>query len=299
MKIVVIGEVLWDLFPGEERLGGAPFNFAVQASRLGHDVRFVSAVGADARGSLILNRAEHLGLDTQFLHVVAGRQTGVVSVHVDAEGKPAFHLHRPAAYDSVTMDDTALDRLRAWDPDWMYFGTLHQMQPEVRELTARMADTLHRARKFYDINLRPHSYTLELVESLMAIADAVKWNDEEAREVDAMFNFHGRPLEEFTAHWQRQFGWQAVAVTRGPNGSSVRIGDEYAEGAGFAVTVADTVGAGDAFAAAFLHGLSQGWNAAKTGEFANRVGALVASRPGAIPEWSLEDCRKLAIATHE
>ena len=51
--------------------------------------------------------------------------------------------------------------------------------------------------------------------------------------------------------------------------------------------VVDTVGAGDGFAAAFVHGLGAGWSAAKTGDFANRLGALVASRAGAVPEWSL------------
>jgi len=53
--------------------------------------------------------------------------------------------------------------------------------------------------------------------------------------------------------------------------------------------VADTVGAGDAFAAGLLHGLQQGWTAERTADFANRLGAVVASRPGAIPAWTLQD----------
>ena len=78
----------------------------------------------------------------------------------------------------------------------------------------------------------------------------------------------------------------SVAITRGERGCEVRIGSDRAECPGYPVKVADTVGAGDAFAAAFLHGLGAGWSAARTGDFANRLGSLVASRPGAVPEWS-------------
>ncbi len=293
MRIVAIGEVLWDLFPESERLGGAPFNFCVQARRLGHEVRFVSAVGEDARGRLILERAGELGLDTELVQRVGGAATGVVSVRLDEAGKPDFHLQRPAAYDLVRLDESELARLDSWRADWMYFGTLHQIYPEVREVTARLAGGLAGAKKFYDINLRPPCYTRELLEELMAAADVVKLNDDEAVELDAMFGFEARSIAEFAEFWMGKLGWEAVAVTRGAKGCAVRIGGDYAEPAGFAVKVADTVGAGDAFAAAFLHGLSQGWDARKTGEFANRLGAVVASRAGAIPEWNFKDLESM------
>ena len=76
-------------------------------------------------------------------------------------------------------------------------------------------------------------------------------------------------------------------MTCGESGCKIRIGDDRAESSDpRPSSVADAVGAGDAFAAAFLHGIAQGWSAAKTGDYANRLGALVASRPGAIPPWS-------------
>ncbi len=57
MRIVSIGEILWDVLPSGDHLGGAPFNFAIQAQRLGHDVRLISAVGNDDRGIKALDRA--------------------------------------------------------------------------------------------------------------------------------------------------------------------------------------------------------------------------------------------------
>jgi fructokinase len=290
MKIISIGEVLWDIFEDSERLGGAPFNFAVHASRLGHDVTFVSAVGDDVRGHAALARVSELGLNTEFIQIACGGATGTVSVRVDSAGQPDFTIHRPAAYDALFLDDAALQRLTAMQPEWMYFGTLHQVEPSSCAETQKLARALPCARKFYDINLRRHSYTRSLVADLMSAAHVIKLNDNEAIEIDSMFGCQHGSLSELTECWLRKFGWDAVAVTRGARGCAIRIGSDYAEPPGYTVKVADTVGAGDGFAAAFLHGLSQGWDAMRTGEFANRVGAVVASRPGAVPMWSTEDC---------
>ena len=60
LTVVSIGEILSDVFPHSERLGGAPFNFAVHAHRLVHEVLFVSAVGDDRRGRRALEQLEHL-----------------------------------------------------------------------------------------------------------------------------------------------------------------------------------------------------------------------------------------------
>ena len=269
MTILSIGEILWDVFPDTERLGGAPFNFAVHAHRLGHRVVLLSAVGDDERGRVAAGRAGALGLTTGFIQVAAAQPTGSVSVRLDAEGHPDFTIHRPAAYDCLRLDEGQLERLAEMRPDWVYFGTLYAMEGRARETLRRVLDAVPDARRFYDVNLRRGCYTPELVRELLSLADAVKMNDEEAE----LFPDLGEV--------------PAVAVTRGERGCVVRLGKDRAECPGYAVKVVDTVGAGDGFAAAFVHGLGAGWSAAKTGDFANRLGALVASRAGAVPEWSL------------
>jgi fructokinase len=214
-------------------------------------------------------------------------------VRVDSAGQPDYTICRPAAYDALRLDRADLRRLAAIEPDWLYYGTLYQAEPAARAETRKLADALPGAKRFYDINLRRHCYTRELVAELMATAHVVKLNDDEAGAVDSMFGRRHDSLSEFTQFWSRKFGWTAVAVTRGSRGCAVRIGGDYAEPPGYTVKVADTVGAGDAFAAAFLHGLSRGWDGHRTGDFANRVGAVVASRPGGVPVWSMEDCDSL------
>lgn len=287
--IVSIGEILWDVFPDAEHLGGASFNFSVHAVRLGNEVAFVSAVSDDERGRTARFRAASLGLDPEFIQVVDGAPTGLVSVRIDPLGQPDFTIHRPAAYDLLILDPPRLAALAERKPGWIYYGTLHQLEPSSRAATRRLVEALPGARKFYDVNLRRDSYTPQLVLQLLSESDVVKLNDQEVAAVEAMAGCHSASFREFTEVWSKRYGWQAVAVTRGKDGCAVRIGDDYAEAPGRLVTVADTVGAGDAFAAGLWHCLSRNCGAAWTADFANRLGALVASRAGGQPEWTTEE----------
>ncbi len=288
MTIVSIGEILWDLFPATQRLGGATFNFSVHARKCGHDVVFLSAVGNDARGHEAIRRAADLGLPPQYIQTV-DFPTGRVTVGFDAAGHPDFVMHRPAAYDQVVMTDA----VAACKPDWIYYGTLHQIYPHTLEQTRLLIQSAPGARKFYDINLRRDCYTPDLLWQLMEQADVVKLNDTEAAEIDRMAGRPHTSFAEFTAHWSERMNWQAVAITRGADGCSVRVGGTYLEAPSYRIEVADTVGAGDSFSAAFLHGLASDWAPAKCADFANRVGALVASKPGGIPAWTVAEAWSL------
>jgi fructokinase len=294
MKIICIGEILWDVFPDVEHLGGATFNFAAHARRLGHDVVFISAVGDDERGRAARARAAALGLPAEFIRTVPGAQTGIVAVKLDASGQPSFTIHRPAAYDLLELGEADYSRISRFGPDWIYYGTLYQTSPHTRELVRKAVEHCPRSKRLYDINLRRDSYTPVLVEELFQTANVVKLNEDEAATVGSFLGLPHNSIEEFCRLTADRFHLDAVCVTRGGKGCAILSGREYAEVAGYSVAVRDTVGAGDAFAAAFLHGLSQGWPPGRTGDFANRLGALVASRQGAIPPWSLEECEALA-----
>ena len=293
MRVISVGEVLWDVFGQEEHLGGAPFNFAAHLTRLGHEVLFVSGVGADERGDRILSRMAEMGLSTEYVVREPRYPTGTVTVVLSAHGQPTFTIHRPAAYDFPRLDASQLEKLLSQPVHWIYFGTLMQRSPEARRLTAQLVSAQSNVEKFYDVNLRPGSYDSGLVRDLLARATVVKLNDAEVPQVAAMLGKPQSSLQDFCQSYARTFAWKAVCVTTGAQGCVALIGDEFLEARGYSVDVADTVGAGDAFAAAFVHGLSQGWKAQEVADFANRVGALVASRTGAIPAWTLEEVRAL------
>ena len=293
MNIVSIGEVLWDVVGEHEYLGGAPFNFAAHLKKLGHKVAFVSAVGADDRGRRILRRMDEMGLPTRFVRTVGEYGTGIVSVALDKAGQPNFTIHRPAAYDFPQLTESDLQQLCSDQLDWIYYGTLLQMSAPARQLTTKLLDSAGKARRFYDVNLRKESYKTDLVLELMSLATVVKLNDDEATLLARAFGWPCTSLEEFCRESTAKFGWEAVCVTRSQRGCALLIGGEYLESVGYAVDVVDAVGAGDAFAAGFVHGLGSGWPAAHIADFANRVGALVASRAGAIPPWTVEEAMSL------
>ncbi|MCC6538010.1 MAG: carbohydrate kinase [Bryobacterales bacterium] len=272
MQIVSLGEILWDVFPdGHEALGGATFNFAFHAARLGHDSCFVSAVGDDPRGHKALRQATRLGMDTDFIATHAGFDTGTVAVTLDAERQPSFLLRRPAAYDRVTLTDAQIARIAALRPAWICFGTLTFVTPHNRATLRRLLEACPDARRFYDVNLRPDNWSEALVRELLPLAHAVKLNAAEHVTLAPV-------LASLRADMR-------VCVTLADRGCVI----DGVEVPGLAVKVADAVGAGDAFSAALVHGLAQGWDAARIGAFANRVGALVVSRPGGTPFWSPEE----------
>jgi fructokinase len=255
VKIVAVGELLWDIFADHERLGGAPFNFAVHAHRLGHDVIFASAVGDDDRGRRALEEVRRLGLSSDHIRVILDRPTGIVTITM-RDGEPDYTIHRPAAYDFLEIPQIPAD--------WLYYGTLaqHNIPPRPDGQGSLIANAACKggAQRFYDLNLRNDSYSPLLVEQLLNFADAVKLNESELA-------FTSKSLYEL----RDEYSLKAAVVTQAERGCVVLIGDDYAEVPAHRVENFDPVGAGDAFAAAFLHGLNQGWPAAKIGEFANRI----------------------------
>lgn len=294
MRIVSIGEVLWDVIGDKEYLGGAALNFAAHATRLGHTVFFVSAVGKDERGRRVLERMAEIGLSTRYVRTIATHPTGVVTVELDAAGVPKFTIHHPAAYDVPELSDGDVAELLSPKPDWIYFGTLFQMSPQARQLTYRLIDSDCGARLLYDVNLRKDSYTLPLVQELMARAQVAKLNEDEAATIDQMLGRSSSSLENFCRAYANDFGWESACITRGEKGCAMLVNGDYVEAGGYAVQATDTVGAGDAFAAAFIHGLNLQWPPAEIADFANRVAALVASRPGGTPPWTLDEARALS-----
>lgn len=300
MKIISIGEILWDVFENKandgdasEHLGGAPFNFAANAARLGHDVIFLSAVGDDDRGRRALRQAAQLGVPASHIQLTNKWPTGIVSVNVDERENPHYQIHRPAAYDALALDDHAVNRLAEAEPDWIYFGTLHQTRSEIRRQTERIIASSPGARCFYDINLRADSYSPALVRDLMKLTDVVKLNEDECSVVAGMLDRPHDSLEGFCRYWAVQCEWETVCITRGARGCAIFLKGNYIEVPGYEVEVKDAVGAGDAFAAAFLHGLGSGWPADRIGDFANRVGAFVATCAGALPPWTVAGLEQL------
>jgi len=291
VRILCIGEIIWDVIGPSEYLGGAPLNVAAHARKLGHEVYLVSAVGDDERGQRAMGEVLAHDISTDFVQVVRGKPTGTCDVELGPDGKPIFRIVRPAAYDFLKLDAAKLDRIGEIEPDWIYYGTLYHTTKRAMASTLELLRHLPSAKVLYDVNLREGNWSLATVEQLAARASVIKLSDSEAEFLDASLDMDGEPggVEHFCRRWCDQYRCKTICVTLGERGCGVFMDEAYSVVPGYKVDVADTVGAGDAFAAAFIHGLDHHWDAQRCGAFANAVAALVASRSGAIPQWEVEE----------
>jgi len=295
MKILSVGEVLWDVFGDVEYLGGAPLNFSVASQRLGDQAALLTAIGNDERGIRALKDIHALGLTTTFVQHVSGHPTGTALVNSDQDRNTVFTIDRPAAFDFLVIDAPTLDRAARFAPDWLYFGTLAQSNPNTDIELIRLVESLPNTKRFYDVNLRTGHWNLSLVKKLSSVADVLKLNQQEAQLLFELTHQHSTyDLEAFCHHWSSAYNISTICVTLGNNGCVIFTDNALSFFEGFRVEVVDTVGAGDAFAAAFLHGLSAGWPVEKNATFANALGALVVGRPGATTDWTIEEVYALA-----
>jgi fructokinase len=296
VRIVSVGEILWDVIGENEYLGGAPLNFAAHAQKLGHEVYPLSAVGADKRGHKAIEMLKKRGMSTEFIQVLHNHPTGTAEVELDMEGKPTFRIVRSVAYDFVDLTDHELKQIAKLQPDWIYLGTLYHMSSHSLASTKKLLKTVPKARRFYDINLREGHWSLATIEQLSSLASVIKLSDQEAESLDATVDASEGPsdsIEDFCRRWTARFGCETMCITFGERGCAIFKDGKFTKTPGYHITVADTVGAGDAFSAAFVHGLSQGWDAGHIACCANAVGALVASRSGAIPDWTIAEAHAL------
>ncbi len=280
-RCIGVGEILWDLLPAGKQLGGATTNFAYHAHALGAEALVVSRVGDDALGREILDRLRSLGLSTAGITPDPRAPTGTVSVALDARGTPTFTIHENVAWDFIEAGDHVLRE--AAQADAVCFGSLAQRSPASRgAIRAVLQATPETALRIFDINLRQHFWSREIIEESLKLADVLKLNDDELPVVAKLCDLAGDEAAQLRQLAAR-FDLKAVALTKGAKGSSLLVGDEFQSHPGAKLTIADTVGAGDAYTAALTMGLLAGRTSKAILDYAHRVADYVCTQPGATP----------------
>jgi len=300
--VLGVGELLWDTLPEGPRLGGAPANFVVMAGRLGSHAAILSRIGRDELGRKAVERLDPLPADTSFLQVDPAQPTGQVTVAPNG-GEPQFTIPQPAAWDFLELTDRWAQL--AERADAICFGSLAQRSAQSRQtIQALVAKTSASCLRIFDVNLRTPFYSSKVIKESVELATVVKMNDSEAPKLLELLGMPAsvggaverRGLVRLGADWLlHEFpSLQMVAVTRGAHGSLLVTRHEWHMHPGFAVQVADTIGAGDAFTAAMTHYLLRGADLPTLNEAGNRWGAWMASQSGAMP--ALPDSVRAGIA---
>ena len=279
--IVGLGEILWDLLPSGKQLGGAPANFAYHAQALGGESLVVSAVGKDELGREILGRLDALALNAMHVAVDGCHPTGTVTVALDRAGTPAYTIHEHVAWDFIPQAPQLL--ALAAETDAVCFGSLAQRSPVSRAtIHAFLRATPAAALRIFDINLRQSFYSREVIDASLRLSNVLKLNHEELPRAAQLLAIAGDEMDVLR-ELSARYGLRLVALTRGARGSILYTQEGVSGHAGFPAEVVDTVGAGDAFAAALALGLLRGHDLERINADANRVAAYVCSQPGATP----------------
>ena len=284
-RVLAIGEVLWDIIRGQEHIGGAPFNLAAHLARLECEATILTRVGTDSRGEAAGGEMKRLGVETSLVQLDSQHPTGWAKVELSAEGVPTFCFPDDPAYNFIEADDGILRRLADARFDAICFGTLQQKGDRTRESLMRVLRSVPARQVLYDVNIRLDFYPDEILRQSLGFSTLVKLNAEEAPLVARRLYGDILPEAELAARLAGDFPVRVLCVTKGADGCTVYSGGMARSFACEAVQVADTVGAGDAFSAAFLEHYCRTGDPFASAERGNLLGAYVASRPGAVPEY--------------
>jgi fructokinase len=281
--IVGMGEALWDVLPEGKKIGGAPANFAYHVSQFGLNSRVVSAVGDDKLGEEILENFKAKNLNMCISQVPY--PTGTVLVELDEEGVPQYEIKENVAWDNIPYTDELKEIARHTKA--VCFGSLAQRSIVSRTTINDFINDIpaeNDALKVFDINLRQSFYTKDIIRNSIKQCNILKINDEELVAVSRLFGYPGIDLQDKCWLILGKYNLKMLILTCGINGSYVFTPGNFSFQETPVVEVADTVGAGDSFTAAFIASILNGKSVAEAHERAVNVSAYVCTQNGAMPQ---------------
>lgn len=280
--VVGMGEALWDVLPERKKIGGAPANFAYHVSQFGLPSCVVSAIGDDALGKEIIENFTSKGLDQLIAEVPY--PTGTVQVEIDQTGIPLYDIKENVAWDNIPYTehlDALAKRTKA-----VCFGSLAQRNVVSRNTINHFLDTMPKdddSLIVFDVNLRQGFYNKEILCKSMQNCNILKINDEELITVSRMFGYPGIDLQDKCWILLGKYNLKMLILTCGINGSYVFTPGNVSFQPTPKVEVADTVGAGDSFTAAFIASILKGKSVTEAHSIAVKTSAYVCTQKGAMP----------------
>lgn len=280
MKVLCFGEILWDVFANEKKIGGAPLNFAAHLVKNGVDAAIYSAVGQDELGQEAMQIVKHLGIDTSRVATVP-RETGVCLVTLK-DGTPDYNIKLGTAMDHIPY-------FQPWQPvDGLYFGTLAQRSNGSAQTLAALLEWGGFRQVFVDINIRQQYYTPEILDRSIRSATILKLSREEMGVLKETGIADARDGESLAKELKAKYPkLEIIIITLDCDGAYVydckTKRHHYAPKPN--CKVVSTVGGGDSFSATFFASVLKGESVESALTKASRVSQFVVTQMGAIPDY--------------
>lgn len=288
MRVLSFGEVLWDVYPDNKYIGGAPLNFAAHLARHGEEVLMLSSVGNDSLGEETRKAIKDFGISDRYVSVADGKKTGQCLVTLDENSVPTYDLLNDVAYDHIDSD--VVDK----ETDLLYFGTLALRSEHNLKSLKKLIDRSDFEDIFVDINIRPPYFSKETVNFAVENATILKISDEEMYTVGELLRISAEDHKVFARTLSARFkNLKCIIITLGSKGAYAlqKNGSNEFFCPGEKVDAVSTVGAGDSFSAAFMHKYMLGSSIDSCLTYASKIAGFVVSNYGAVPEYNADDFR--------
>lgn len=278
--ITCFGEILWDVLPTSKQAGGAPMNVAADLRNFGLNAQLISRVGNDDLGHELLDFLAQKGIPTNLVQTGQTHLTGVAKANVSDSNEVTYKILQPVAWDYIRLEPGLIEVVR--QSNLFVYGSLAARSEQTHHTLRTLLAVA--TRKVFDVNLRAPHYNRDTVEELLQQANIAKLNEHELAELSGWYGVEPEAdLQVAMTHLRDRFNLDVLCVTLGGDGAALLDASGFVRQAGFQVTVADTIGSGDAFLAAFLYKTLQHETPKKALEFACATGAYVATQQGATP----------------
>jgi fructokinase len=286
--IVCFGEVLWDIFPEGSRAGGAPFNVAYNVHKMGTDVKMLSKIGNDELGKKLTDQIKSWGITTDYIQIDENYPTSTVVAKIDEHNEATYDIVNNVAWDHIEFLPEDKDLVS--NADAFIFGSLSARNEKTKVTLLQLLNVAKL--KIFDVNFRPPFIDFELIKTLLYQSDIVKMNKSEMKQILEFIDEEYINEEKAIGYIQEHFNINEIILTKGSKGARYFVGDQNYSFSAVPITVADTVGSGDAFLSGFISKRIQNQNPEEIVKQGISLGAFITSKSGACPDYEYSEFKK-------
>ena len=284
-SVVCFGEILWDILPSGKRPGGAPMNVAYHLQKLGIHTSMVSSIGKDQEGDELLDFVKSTGLPTEYIQSNAFYKTSEVLATIRDNHEVSYEIVYPVAWDHIIWKPEYEQLLI--ETDAFIFGSLGSRNELSRQTLLKMLG--YSSYNVFDVNIREPFYSQELISQLLHRSHLVKLNASELMMIAQWYAPSCISETDAVDLLFRHFAMKEILITKGSKGATYHTESFSYDYPAYPIVVADTVGSGDSFLAAFL-AMKLGHQPVEvTLDYAAAMGAFITAQSGACPQYSKFD----------
>jgi fructokinase len=279
-RITAIGEILFDVYPGARKMGGAPLNFLYHIHKFTGSGNIISRIGNDELGVEVLQFLEKRNISTQFIQIDPAHPTGTAIIKLNKENEPTFTIESDRAYDFIETADVIVNLIES-NTDCLYFGSLAQRNDVTRNTIRSLMQK--NIKYFCDLNIRQNFFNEDIIIDSLTSAHVLKVNVDELRLLNELLFKEKFDPEKTSIRLMKKYKIKLLAITKGSEGSLLLKEDTIDEFKSEPMDAIDTVGAGDAFASVLCLGFLKGWELPFINKIANLFAREICLIEGALP----------------